>query len=141
MDFTAFDTRKLDEYAAEAKANWGASSQYREYEQRSAGRTREEEQRIVESFMALFVEFGKLLGQDPAGEAAQVLVGKLQDFVTGHWYTCSDEVLRSLGRMYTGDGRMGECIDQAGGPGTARFAGDAIEAYCGKRRAETCAVR
>ena len=32
MDFSAFDTKKLDEYAARAKASWGATPEYREYD-------------------------------------------------------------------------------------------------------------
>lgn len=31
MNFTAFDTRKMDEYAAEAKATWGLTAEYKEY--------------------------------------------------------------------------------------------------------------
>lgn len=37
MSFEAFDTKKLDEYAAQAKARWGATAAYREYEKRSGG--------------------------------------------------------------------------------------------------------
>ncbi len=32
MDFTAFDTKKLDEYAKQAKATWGTTRQFQEYE-------------------------------------------------------------------------------------------------------------
>ena len=34
MDFSAFDTKKMDEYAARAKKTWGNTPAYREYEQR-----------------------------------------------------------------------------------------------------------
>lgn len=36
MSFEAFDTRKIDEYAAQAKASWGKTDAYKEYEQKSA---------------------------------------------------------------------------------------------------------
>ncbi len=39
MDFSAFDTKKLDEYAARAKASWGSTPEYQAYEKQSAGRT------------------------------------------------------------------------------------------------------
>ena len=38
MDFSAFDTEKMDEYAAKAKEVWGETPAYREYEQKAAGR-------------------------------------------------------------------------------------------------------
>ena len=31
MDFTAFDTSKIDEYAAQAKSSWGNTPEYREF--------------------------------------------------------------------------------------------------------------
>ena len=35
------DTRKIDKYAAQAKASWGTTDAYKEYEQNSVGRTKE----------------------------------------------------------------------------------------------------
>ena len=35
MSFEAFDTKKLDEYAAQAKAAWGATPEYREFEEKT----------------------------------------------------------------------------------------------------------
>ena len=35
MDFTAFDTRKIDEYAAQAKASWGNTPEYQEFQEKS----------------------------------------------------------------------------------------------------------
>ena len=39
MDFEAFDKQKLDEYAARARASWGATPEYREFEERNSGKT------------------------------------------------------------------------------------------------------
>lgn len=76
MDFSAFDTKKMDEYAAQAQ------------------------------------------------------VKKLQDYITEHFYTCTDEILSGLGKMYAAGGSMTENIDKAGGKGTAEFVSEAIEIYC-----------
>ena len=46
MSFEAFDTRKIDEYAAQAKASWGATEAYKEYEQKLAGRTKKNQQKL-----------------------------------------------------------------------------------------------
>lgn len=132
MSFEAFDTRKIDEYARQAKASWGTTAEYREYEEKSKGRTREEERRLSAEMMGILAAFGGMLDGDPAGEAAQAQVRKLQDFITAHFYTCSDDILLSLGRMYAGGGTMTESIDKAGGAGTAAFAGRAIEIHCAR---------
>ena len=38
MDFTVFDTAKIDAYAREAKERWGKTDAYQEYERKSEGR-------------------------------------------------------------------------------------------------------
>ena len=130
MDFSAFDTKKLDEYAAQARASWGATPEYREYERKSKGRTRQEEEALGSGMMGIFAEFGAIRKEDPASGRAQELVRKLRDFITEHYYTCSDQVLSGLGQMYAAGGAMTENIDRAGGAGTAVFAAEAIRAFC-----------
>ena len=130
MSFTAFDTQKIDEYARQAKASWGQTPQYREYLQKSAGRTKAEERRLGEELMALLAAFGGMLDMDPAGEIPQAQVAKVKAFITENMYTCSDGILKGLGRMYAGVDSMRGNIDAAGGPGTAEYAHRAIEAWC-----------
>ena len=130
MDFSAFDKTKMDEYAAQARASWSGTPEYREYEQKSADRTDAENAALGGQLMAIFAEFGAVRTGDPASEQAQALVRKLRDFITAHYYTCSDQVLSSLGQMYAAGGAMTENIDKAGGPGTAGFAARAIRVFC-----------
>lgn len=132
MSFEAFDTRKIDEYAEQAKASWGKTEAYKEFEQKSAGRSKEEQQTINIKMMEIFAEFGKIKNQSPESEAAVGLAKRLQDFITEHFYTCTDEILLCLGEMYAGDGDFTINIDKMGGEGTAEFADKAIKAYCGK---------
>ena len=132
MSFEAFDTKKIDEYAKQAKESWGKTAAYKEYEQKSAGRSQEEQKTINVKMMEIFAEFGKIKDQSPDGENAVALAKKLQDFITEHFYTCTDEILLSLGAMYAGGGDFTTNIDQVGGEGTAVFADQAIQAYCGK---------
>ena len=134
MDFSAFDTKKIDEYAAQARASWGTSPEYKEFEEKSQGRTAEDNDRLGRRMMAIFAEFGAIRNEDPAGDTAQALVKKLQDFITEHFYTCSDETLRGLGLMYAGGGDFTMNIDKHGGEGTAEFAHQAIEAHCSVAR-------
>lgn len=132
MDFRAFDTSKIDEYAAEAKAAYGQTAEYKEFEEKSKSRTKEETQKLHAEMMRIFAAFGTMRKLPPNSEKVQMQVKKLQDFITEHFYTCSDTVLHSLGLMYAGGGEIKSNIDKAGGSGTAEFVFKAIRKYCNK---------
>ena len=132
MDFSAFDNSKLEQYAAEAKARWGKTGAWQEYEEKAKAQTPAEQQDAARALMAVFREMGTIRHLPPEGPEAQVLVEQLRSCITRNYYTCTPEILRSLGQMYEAGGDMTENIDAAGGPGTARFAARAIEAWCGK---------
>ena len=104
MSFEAFDTRKLDEYARQAKASWGSTDAYKEYEKKSAGQNKEEQYYLNSKMMEIFLEFGKIKDQSPESNAAVELAKRLQDFITEHFYTCTDKILLGLGAMYSGGG-------------------------------------
>lgn len=147
MDFNAFDKSKLDEYAKWAREEYSGTEAYKEYEEKSAGRTDADEQAFAKEFMEIFARFGGLLGDgstagtsnstreeqthaDPASPAAQALVQELRDYITEHFYTCTPEILAGLGKMYAADGEFKENIDRTGSTGTAAFVSQAIEVYC-----------
>ena len=130
MDFTAFDTKKLDEYATKAKQQWGATAAYQEYETKNAHETTQAQQENARALMALVAAFGHMQTKDPADPAVQAQVQKLQAFITEHYYTCTKEILHSLGQMYGAGGEFTANINAAGGPGAAEFARKAIERYC-----------
>lgn len=132
MDFKAFDTRKIDEYAKRAKEQWGETPEYKEYEEKAKNWTKEDEMKMEDEFMQIFVELGTVKDLDPASDGVQALVKKLQDYITEHFYTCSDKILAGLGKMYSGGGELTENIDKVGGTGTAEFTDRAIEIYCMK---------
>lgn len=132
MDFTAFDTSKIERYAAEAKAAYGETAQYREFEEKSQGRTSEENASLNTRLMEIFTQFGELKSLAPEDEKAQKQVEKLHTFITDNFYSCSDEILYSLGVMYADGGEFTENIDRAGGKGTAKFVFRAIAVFCGK---------
>lgn len=132
VDFTVFDTSKINEYAAKAKTAYGQTAEYKEFEEKSNNRTKEETQRLNIQMMEIFTEFGTMRELPPDGEEAQSQVKKLRNFISGHFYTCSDEVMLGLGSMYAGGGEFTENIDKAGGDGTAEFVFKAIRKYCNK---------
>lgn len=130
LDFSAFDTKKMDEYAAQAKEAYGKTPEYKEYEEKQKNRTSGDEQKLMNVMMGLFVEFGTMKEMEPSDETVQKQVKKLQDFITEHFYNCSKKILAGLGKMYAGGGSFTENIDKAGGVGTAEFTSRAIEIYC-----------
>lgn len=133
MDFSAFDTKKIDEYAKQAKESYGNSPAYKEFEQKSKGRSKEEEKNLGIGMMELFTDFGKLLPLSPDDTVVQQKVAELQAYITEHFYTCTPEILSSLGEMYSGGGSMTDNIDNYAGEGTAEFAAEAIRIYCAKQ--------
>lgn len=132
MNFSAFDTSELERCAAEAKKKWGGTDAYREYEQKAARRAADgqDERAPAKALMGLFAEWGGLRQTPPDSDAAQCAVKKLRAFITEHYYTCTPDILRGLGQMYTADERFRARIDAAGGAGTAAFVEKAIERYC-----------
>ena len=132
MDFTVFDTKKIDEYSKRAKEQWGETSEYRECEDKFTNMTDVQQKNVINSFMMIFAEFGKLKDQDAASDRVQLQVKKLQDFISEHYYKCSKEILSGLGKMYASDGEFTENIERYGGEGTAEFTAKAIDIYCQK---------
>ena len=133
MEFSAFDKTKLEAYAAEAKEKWGGTDAYKEYAQKTKGQSDDRQQAAGAGLMGIFAELGAIRTADPAGEEAQTLVEKLRGFITANFYTCTPQILLSLGQMYAAGDEMTANIDAAGGEGTAAFANKAIEAYCRSR--------
>lgn len=132
MDFTPFSTEELDAYAAQAKGKWGATAAYQEFTRKTAGQTKSELAAAGEDLMDIFRELGAIRQEDPASEDAQALIGKLQDFITRHYYTCTKPILQGLGQMYTAGDDMTKNIDRVGGEGTAAFVRQAIDVFCSR---------
>lgn len=129
MDFSAFDRSKLDEYARQAKEQWGNTPEYKEFAEKSKNRTEEEDKLLADRFALLFKEAGEMRHTDPASPKAQDLVRRIQDYITENAYTCSDKLLSVLGKMYSGGGDITKNIDGVGGEGTGEFVDKAIQIY------------
>ena len=130
MDFTAFDTSKLEEYTRKAKEQWGDSKEYAEYEKKSSNRSIEDERVLWTDFMKFFKQAGEIKESNPGSENAQALVKEIQEYITAHFYKCTNEILGGLGKMYASGGEFTSNINKVGGLGTAEFVSKAIEIYC-----------
>ena len=129
MDFKDFDPKQMDEYSQQAKLLYGKTEAYKEFEEKSKGRTRQQEQDLGGQVMDFFTRLGRMRPCPPDCAEAQAWAKELQTFFSEHFYTCTPQILKSLAESYAGGGSMTENIDKAGGAGTGAFAKEVIDAY------------
>ena len=134
LDFTAFDTAKIREYEEQARARWGTTDAWREFEARKKTGETEAGKQAAKGLMEIFMRLGKEIPGGPSSEEAQALVKELQEYITAHFYTCTPKILSGLGKMYGAGEEFTENIDRAAGAGTAAFAAEAIALFCGESR-------
>ena len=117
-------------YKSEVLKDWGNTLAYREHKQKTKNYTKEKWAEANDGLMAIFAEFAacKDSGVSADSVEAQALVAKLQAHITANYYTCTDEILAGLGKMYVADERFKKNIDKYG-EGTAEFAAEGIRIY------------
>ena len=120
----------MSNYETEVRSRWGTTDAYREHEQKTKNYTKEKWAEANGDLMAIFAEFAacKDSGTSADSAEAQALVAKLQAYITANYYTCTDEILAGLGKMYVADERFKKNIDKYG-EGTAEFASEGIRIY------------
>ena len=123
----------MKKHEQEARERYGNTKAYCEYEQKTKGYAKEKWAEASDEMAVIFGEFAKGgdLGFAPNSQEMQSLVGKLQDFITKNYYTCTDDILADLGKMYVCDERFKKNIDKYG-KGAAELASAAISIYCNK---------
>ena len=121
----------MNDYKIEARSRWWDTDAYREHEQKTKNYTKEKWAEANDGMMAIFAEFAECKNSGASADSAeaQALVTKLQAHITANYYTCTDEILAGLGKMYVADERFTKNIDKYG-DGTAEFASEAIAVFC-----------
>ncbi|MBO5907467.1 MAG: TipAS antibiotic-recognition domain-containing protein [Clostridia bacterium] len=121
----------MKNYENEARSRWENTDAYREHDQKTQNYTKEKWAEANDGLMAIFGEFAKCKnnGFDANSTEVQTLVVKLQEYITQNYYTCTDEILAGLGKMYACDERFKKNIDKYG-EGTAEFDSKAIAVFC-----------
>ena len=106
----------MKNYEIEARSRWGNTDAYREHERKTKNYTKEQWTGVNDGFMAIFAEFAavKANGASANSVEAQALAAKLQAHITGHYYTCTDEILVGLGKMYVCDERFKNKLNRVG---------------------------
>ena len=121
----------MNDYKIESRSRWGNTDAYREHEKKTKNYSKEKWAEANDGMMVIFAEFAvcKQSDADADSNEAQALVAKLQTHITENYYTCTDEILAGLGKMYVADERFKKNIDKYG-DGTAEFASKAIAIFC-----------
>ena len=120
-----------NKFEIEARERYGNTAAYKEHELKTKNYTKEKWAEANDGLMAIFAEFAacKDSGVSADSAEAQALVAKLQAHITANYYTCTDEILAGLGKMYVADDRFKKNIDKYS-EGTAEFASAAIAVFC-----------
>ena len=121
----------MKNYENEARERWGNTAAYREHEQKTKNYTKEDWTQANDGLMAIFAEFAMCKNNGASADSTEVqaLVAKLQTYITDNYYTCTNEILAGLGKMYVADERFKNNIDKYG-EGTADFVSEAISVFC-----------
>jgi len=120
-------------YENEVREQFGNTNEYREYEKKTKNYSKQKWTEANDGMMKIFAEFAeyKKSGVSADSSEVQALVKKLQLHITENYYTCTDEILSGLGKMYVCDDRFKNNIDKYG-EGTAEFVAGAIDNYSGE---------
>ena len=121
----------MKNYENETRERWGDTSAYQEHEQKTKNYTKEDWALANDGLTAIFSELAMCKNNGASTDSAEVqtLVAKLQAHVTANYYTCTNEILAGLGKMYVADQRFKNNIDKYG-EGTADFVAEAIAVFC-----------
>ena len=123
-----------NKFETEVHERWGNTDAYCEHERKTKNYGKEKWAEINDGLMAIFAEFAECKNHeyDVNLPEVQSLVGKLQEYITQNYYTCTNEILVGLGQMYVADERFKKNIDKYG-EGTAEFASEGIRIYVEKK--------
>lgn len=124
---------RMKEYENEVRERYGNTAAYNEHREKTKNYTKEKWVKVNDGMMDIFAHFFecKNSGKSADSPEAQALVARLQSHINENYYTCTDEILCGLGKIYVSDERFRKNIDRSG-DGTAEFASEAIERYCKK---------
>ena len=123
----------MNNYDVEVKQRWGETDACKEYAEKTAGYTKDKWQQVNDGLNAVVAKVAECMNNGHATDSpeAQVLVKELQTHITENYYTCTNEILADLGKMYVTDERFKKNIDKYG-EGTAEFVAVSIAKHSRK---------
>ena len=107
FDNSEFEAKRK-EYAKEAKERWGDTAAYKQSAEKTADYSADKWKQVssaMDERIAAFTDCQRR-GAAPDSKEAQALAKQWQEFITENYYTCTKEILASLGEMYIADERF-----------------------------------
>lgn len=125
-----FGNGELENCKAEAQERWGKTDAYQEHAEKTKNYSKDQWSVLADQMSGIMADFAACMkcGATPDSNQAQALVEMLQSHITEQYYTCTKEILSSLGQMYVADERFRNNIDKHG-DGTAEFISQAVKIY------------
>lgn len=134
-----FDMKEIErmkaQYAQEVRERWGKTPAYEESQARTGAYGADDWAAIQAGMDERMAAFAAVRALEPQDARVQALVADWQQYITDHFYHCTDAILEGLGQMYEADERFRQNIDRHG-EGTAACMARAITAYCAARRTQ-----
>ena len=120
-------------YHNEAKNKWQNTKEYQEYNKKTQDYKDEKWEMLSKEMNEILKSFSILLSSKLQYQdfRVQELVMKLKNHISMNYYSCNNEMLLNLGKMYVEDSRFKDKID-SNGCGTALFICQAIQYFCRK---------
>ena len=120
-------------YYKETKNKWQNTKEYQEYNKKTQDYKAEKWEMLSKEMNEILKSFSILLSSKLQYQdfRVQELVMKLKNHISMNYYSCTNEMLLNLGKMYVEDSRFKDNID-SNGCGTALFIYQAIEYFCRK---------
>lgn len=123
----------MSNYNLEVKERFGKTEAYKEHIEKTENYTADKWKEVNDGLNKVLAKFAQCKQNGYAADSneAQALTEELQNHITENYYTCTNEILSGLGKMYVADKRFKVNIDKHG-EGTAEFVSEAIKVYCNK---------
>lgn len=131
--FTGFTEEEEKRYAQEARERWGAENVDLSY-QRWKSYSPEQRKQILAEGGANYQALADLIGEDPASEEVQQVIGRWHQHLR-YFYEPTIDLLRGLGNLYNDDPDFNRTISQFH-PDLPAFMREAINIYCDRLEAE-----
>lgn len=126
--FEGFSEEHEKRYIAEAGEMWGDTDAWKDFQQRWAGYTDADKQRMMDEGKAIYREIVAAMPTGPASDETQACMARWHEHLR-YFYEPSTEMLRGLGDLYNDNPQFAANFAEMH-PDLASFMREAIRVYC-----------
>ena len=130
--YKGFDEEQQKEYAVEAEKRWGETAA--QSQKRWTGYSPEQKNEILGEMQAISTNIAENMDKGADSAEVQHWIDRWYNHINKYFYTCTLDIFRSLGSMYTQDPAFQETYEKIR-PGMAAFMEKAMAHYCDSKDA------